>query len=67
MACPKRCRCPLQNALTKPPYAATWKTDWVPDQDEPIRLMARVRNADGIYYMTETVEDLQLTRYSPTP
>ena len=45
-----------------PPYAVTWKTDWVPDQDQPVRLMARVRNADGIYYMTESIDGLRLTR-----
>lgn len=49
---------------TGPPYALTWNTDWVPDQDEPVRLMARMRNTDGIYYMTETVDDLYLTRGS---
>ncbi|MBT7594529.1 MAG: T9SS type A sorting domain-containing protein, partial [Gemmatimonadetes bacterium] len=44
------------------PYAITWNTAWVPDQDEPIQIMARVKNTDGTYYMTEAIGDLHLER-----
>lgn len=44
------------------PFTATWSTDWVPDQAQPVSLMARVRNADGVYFMTAPVEGLILHR-----
>jgi len=47
---------------TEAPYAMTWRTDWVPDQEEPVQLMARLRDTDGVYSMTEIVGDLSLVR-----
>ena len=39
-----------------PPYAVTWDTSWVPDQAEPVELMARVTDADGLIHMTPSVK-----------
>ncbi|HWQ57215.1 MAG TPA: hypothetical protein VN442_26250 [Bryobacteraceae bacterium] len=40
---------------TAPPYAVTWDTAWVPDQEEPVRIAARVTNMAGQVYMTPEV------------
>lgn len=48
--------------VTQAPYALTWHTDWVPDQDRPLQLMARIRDADGLFYMTDSVDGLVLSR-----
>lgn len=40
---------------TEAPYTFTWDTTWVPDQDQPIELMARIRGTNGVYYMTPAV------------
>ncbi|NOK57467.1 MAG: hypothetical protein GFH27_549303n267 [Chloroflexi bacterium AL-W] len=40
---------------TEAPYTFTWDTTWVPDQDQPIELMARLRGTNGVYYMTPAV------------
>jgi hypothetical protein len=44
------------------PYAVIWNTSWVPDQDEPMKLMARITDAAGISYMTPVVDDISLER-----
>lgn len=38
-----------------PPYIFAWDTTWVPDQDQPVELMARIRGTNGVYYMTPAV------------
>jgi hypothetical protein len=38
-----------------PPYAVTWDTSWVPDQDAPVRIAARVTDAAGLIYVTPEV------------
>ena len=47
---------------TEAPYAVTWRTDWVPDQEEPVQVAARIRNREGIFYITQPVGDLTLDR-----
>jgi hypothetical protein len=47
---------------TEAPYTATWNTAWVPDQDTPIRLMARIKDESGLFYMTESIDNLALIR-----
>jgi hypothetical protein len=32
-------------SVAEAPLALTWHTDWVPDQDLPIQVVARIRNA----------------------
>ena len=49
-------------SITAAPFALTWRTDWVPDQDQPLQLVARILDTNGVYYMTEAVDDLTLTR-----
>jgi hypothetical protein len=40
---------------TAAPWAATWDTTWVPDQDRPVRLVARVMNTGGKVVVTPPV------------
>ena len=48
---------------TTEPFGLRWNTTWVPDQSPgTIKLIARVRNGDGIWTVTEPVEDLTLVR-----
>ena len=52
-------RPPLQEA----PYAVRWDTRYVPDQpDGDVRLVARIQNTDGVWFVTEPVEGLSLRR-----
>jgi len=37
------------------PFEATWDTTWVPDQNQPVRIAARITDADGLIYMTTPV------------
>ena len=54
-------RPPLQEA----PYAFRWDTRYVPDQAEgDVRLVARIRDTEGRWYVTEPVENLSLERES---
>lgn len=48
--------------IYKPPFQFNWETEWIPDQDEKIRIMARITRNDGYIYMTEVVKDLSLIR-----
>jgi hypothetical protein len=48
--------------ITKPPFNFTWETDWLPDQEEKIKLAAMVHLTNGFIYMTRAVEELELTR-----
>ncbi len=46
-----------------PPYAVRWDTRWVPDQpDGRLKLAARVRGKNGIWFVTEIVDGLSLRR-----
>lgn len=44
------------------PFEILWPTTWVPDQRDPVDLIARVLDRDGIYSMTEIVGGLVLDR-----
>ena len=45
------------------PFELTWDTEWVPDQDAgAIRLVARVRDADGLWHVSPVVDGLTLER-----
>ncbi len=41
---------------TNPPYALTWNTEWLPDQDLPIQLTARVHTKRGIIQLLDPVD-----------
>ena len=47
---------------TEPPYLTNWKTDWLPDQPDPIRVMARVVGSDSIITLTEAAGPFSLER-----
>ncbi|WNJ20222.1 hypothetical protein [Pontibacter sp. G13] len=44
------------------PFVATWRTDWIPDQDQPMKFAARVVRHDGLIYFTEAHPGWQLVR-----
>lgn len=48
--------------ISKAPYHFSWDTEWIPDQDEYVQIMARIIRTDGYIYMTEAVKDLSLSR-----
>jgi hypothetical protein len=37
------------------PFRVTWNTEWIPDQDEPVRIAAFITDTHGITYMTPAV------------
>jgi len=47
---------------TTVPYKLIWDTAWVPDQDQPIRIMAKITDGNGICTMTPAVDNLSLAR-----
>ena len=50
-------------SLTQAPYRWTWDTKFVPDQDPAsISLVARIRDPNGIWYVTEVVDNIHLER-----
>jgi hypothetical protein len=49
--------------ITSAPYALTWNTDWVPDQTAgAISFVARIRDNNGTWYVTNVVQNLTLQR-----
>jgi hypothetical protein len=50
------------NRTKRSPYHETWDLSWLPDQTEPMKLMARITDVDGISFMTSAVENLVLER-----
>ncbi len=46
---------------TELPYSVTWDTTWVPDQDRPVLLSARITDSNGISAMSPLIE-LQIQR-----
>ncbi len=50
-------------SATAPPYTAEWVTRWVPDQKpKSMKLIARIRDRQGIWFVTAPVEGLTLAR-----
>jgi hypothetical protein len=49
-------------SVSHPPYQSIWNTNWIPDQDEDIKLAAFIYLESGQVYMTEAVGGLQLKR-----
>ncbi len=47
---------------TRAPFNATWDNDWVPDQDQPMEVNARIVDNTGLTYVTPTVTGLKLDR-----
>lgn len=44
------------------PFEVEWDTSWVPDQETPIQVAARIQDETGMIYMTEAVTGLELAR-----
>lgn len=53
----------IGTAVTQP-YKVTWDSAWIPTQNQPIRIMARIIDASGMCYMTPAVENIRLIRNS---
>ena len=48
---------------TASPFRVTWDTTWVPDQDPgQVKLVARIRNTNGYWYVTPIVQNLSFQR-----
>jgi hypothetical protein len=50
------------DSRTRPPYNFYWNLKWIPDQDKPINLAARITDETGISFITQAVEGLTLKR-----
>ncbi|HSQ75196.1 MAG TPA: fibronectin type III domain-containing protein, partial [Bacteroidota bacterium] len=49
--------------VTSSPFSVVWDTKWVPDQAAgSVKLLARIRNTDGVWYVSPEVTSLSLTR-----
>ena len=46
---------PSRGTATNGEYDFTWNTEWIPDQDQPVQLMARITDNTGVSYMTPAV------------
>ncbi len=58
-------KCQIYNhigTISKAPFQYQWKTEWLPDQEEKIRLAAFIHRSDGYIYMTEAHNQLSLNR-----
>ncbi len=58
-------KCQIYNhigTIYRAPYEFQWNTEWLPDQDDKMRLAAFIHRSDGYIYMTEEVNDLELKR-----
>lgn len=51
----------LGSALSSP-WQIRWNTEWVPDQQEPMQLAARIIDKTGLIYFTKAITDLALDR-----
>lgn len=47
---------------TQAPHEVVWDTEWVPDQEKPMKLMAQIVDSTGMHYMTPAVEGLTFHR-----
>jgi hypothetical protein len=42
--------------------ALDWSTEWIPDQDQELKIAARVTDENGVIYLSKAVDNLQLKR-----
>jgi len=47
---------------TTAPYSIIWDTSWVPDQQQPIKIMARIVDTSNMVYMTEAADNITIQR-----
>jgi hypothetical protein len=48
------------------PFSVEWYDRWLPDQEEPVSIMAKVTDENGMCYMTPAVTGLTFTRSNGT-
>ena len=39
-----------------PPYTLWWENNWLPEQEEPIQIVAKINLANGLCYITKPIE-----------
>lgn len=44
------------------PFEMVWDTAWIPDQKQPVKVIARITNSDGLTYITPVADNLKLCR-----
>jgi len=49
-------------SATKAPFDFIWDTSWIPDQKEPLQIVARITDQTGLTYQTMTITNLSLKR-----
>jgi hypothetical protein len=49
-------------SATKAPFTVQWDTSWIPDQTEPMQIVARITDSIGLTYLTESITGLRLQR-----
>lgn len=49
---------------TSSPYPVTWVTDWIPDQDKPMKAVARIVDSEGYCFITDAVNPTFSRNYS---
>lgn len=49
------------SAVTRP-FSVVWNTSWIPDQDTPIEIAARIIDDTNLTYMTKSLGGLRLNR-----
>ncbi|MBN2289245.1 MAG: T9SS type A sorting domain-containing protein [Candidatus Glassbacteria bacterium] len=53
----------LLGGVDNEPYRVTWDTKWVPDQQPgAVKVLARIRDNNGYWFVTDAVENLSLVR-----
>ena len=45
-----------------PPYTIQWNSEWLPDQNKPIKIMAIIRDSSGMNYSTAIIDSLFFMR-----
>ncbi len=57
----------IVGSATSAPWQVVWNTDWVPNQPAgSVKLIARIRDNNGIWYVTNAVENLTFNRTNGT-
>ncbi|MCE5249305.1 T9SS type A sorting domain-containing protein [bacterium] len=44
------------------PFGITWDTAWIPDQDQPMKIMARIIDKNGMHAITPAVQNIRFVR-----
>ena len=47
---------------TSKPYRVKWDNAWIPTQDQPMKVLARITDSTGMSYITPAVENISLRR-----